>query len=68
MYTQLTTLAAPKEPDMFDYKIIDGRKISKTILDQVFVGVKHLIDRGLLPKIASISIGENPAVNVYIRN
>ena len=68
MYAQLNTLAAQKTPDMFDHKIIDGRKISKTILDQVSARVKFLGDRGFSPKIASISIGENPAVNVYIRN
>jgi methylenetetrahydrofolate dehydrogenase (NADP+)/methenyltetrahydrofolate cyclohydrolase len=68
MFTQLNMLTAKNKSEIFDHKIIDGRKISKTILDQVSVRAKLLTDSGLAPKIASISIGENPAVNVYIRN
>jgi methylenetetrahydrofolate dehydrogenase (NADP+)/methenyltetrahydrofolate cyclohydrolase len=68
MFTQLKTLTAKNKSEMFDHKIIDGRKIAKTILNQVFARAKLLIDQGFPPKIVSISIGENPAVNVYIRN
>lgn len=56
------------EAASFEHKIIDGKKVAKVILEQVAERAERLAKKGLRPKIASISIGDNPAVELYVRN
>ena len=49
-------------------KILDGKQISKDILDEVSFKVTELKSSGWDPKLISIKVGENSAVDLYIRN
>ena len=49
-------------------RILDGRAISDEIFDDVAGQVAELTAGGWPPKLISIRIGENPAVDLYIRN
>ena len=49
-------------------RIIDGRVISDEILDEVAKQVADLRYAGWPPRLISIRVGENPAVDLYIRN
>lgn len=48
--------------------IIDGKKISQEIKDEVKNRVCELSKKGLEPCLAVILVGENPASQVYVRN
>ena len=48
--------------------ILDGKAIAKDILDEVSIKVSELKTSGWDPKLISIKVGENPAVDLYIRN
>jgi len=48
--------------------IIDGKKISLEIKDEVKNEVSKLTEKGLKPCLAVILVGENPASQVYVRN
>ena len=48
--------------------ILDGKSIAKDILDEVSFKVSKLKKSGWDPKLISIKVGENPAVDLYIRN
>jgi methylenetetrahydrofolate dehydrogenase (NADP+)/methenyltetrahydrofolate cyclohydrolase len=47
---------------------IDGRALSDQILSGVANDVAELKNNGWPPKLVSVKIGENPAVDLYIRN
>ncbi len=49
-------------------KILDGKVISKEILEEAAVDVERLKDEGWTPRLVSIKIGDNPAVDLYVRN
>ncbi|MEC8940029.1 MAG: bifunctional 5,10-methylenetetrahydrofolate dehydrogenase/5,10-methenyltetrahydrofolate cyclohydrolase [SAR324 cluster bacterium] len=49
-------------------KILDGREIAKDILEEESEKVSELKLSGWDPKLISIKVGENPAVDLYIRN
>jgi methylenetetrahydrofolate dehydrogenase (NADP+)/methenyltetrahydrofolate cyclohydrolase len=49
-------------------KILDGRVIGNEILEDVSSKVVELNANGWTPKLVSIKVGENPAVDLYIRN
>lgn len=49
-------------------KIIDGKKISAEIKDEVKLKVEGLKQKGIEPCLAVILVGENPASQVYVRN
>ncbi len=50
-------------------KIIDGKKLSKEILQQVAVEVTELTERGgIAPCLAVVLVGEDPASQLYVRN
>jgi methylenetetrahydrofolate dehydrogenase (NADP+)/methenyltetrahydrofolate cyclohydrolase len=49
-------------------KILDGRVIGAAILDEAAVDVERLKNDGWTPRLVSIKIGENPAVDLYVRN
>jgi len=49
-------------------QIIDGKKISLEIKDEVKKEVEILSKKGITPCLAVILVGENPASRVYVRN
>ncbi len=48
--------------------VIDGKAISQQIKDEVREEVKELSARGIVPKLATVIVGDNPASKVYVRN
>ena len=48
--------------------ILDGKQIAKDILEDVSRKVSELKLSGWYPKLISIKVGTNPAVDLYIRN
>jgi len=48
--------------------ILDGKEIAREILEEVSAKVSELKTSGWDPKLISIKVGENPAVDLYIRN
>ena len=49
-------------------KIMDGKKIASEILDEVRAEVKALSERGILPKLSVILVGDDPASVMYARS
>ena len=49
-------------------QIIDGNLLSTTIREQLASQVKELKNTGVVPGLAVILVGENPASQVYVRN
>lgn len=49
-------------------QIIDGKKISAEIRTEISAEVERLESEGVLPGLAVIIVGENPASKVYVRN
>ncbi len=48
--------------------IIDGKKVSAQVKEQVAVETKELISKGITPGLAVILVGEDPASRVYVNN
>ncbi len=48
--------------------ILDGNSVSKDILSEVSKSVEDLKTKGWTPRLISIKIGDNSAVDLYIRN
>ena len=48
--------------------ILDGKEIAGEILEEVSAEVSELKTSGWDPKLISIKVGENPSVDLYIRN
>ena len=48
--------------------IIDGRKIAADWKEKIKLQTESLIEKGILPHLAVILVGENPASQVYVRN
>lgn len=49
--------------------IIDGKLVSETLREQIKVDVAELINKhGIVPGLAVILVGDNPASQVYVRN
>ncbi|HPU98658.1 MAG TPA: bifunctional methylenetetrahydrofolate dehydrogenase/methenyltetrahydrofolate cyclohydrolase FolD [Candidatus Hydrogenedentes bacterium] len=48
--------------------LMDGKKISAQILEECETSVKKLADRGIIPGLAVVLVGENPASKVYVRS
>lgn len=49
-------------------KILDGREMSKEVLDSVKLRVKALSEKGVTPGLAVILVGNDPASEIYVRN
>lgn len=47
---------------------LDGNAVAKEILDDVANSVEELKGKGWTPRLISIKVGDNPAVDLYIRN
>lgn len=48
--------------------IIDGKALSKKVKDNLKVEVEELKKSEIIPKLAVIMVGDNPASKVYVRN
>ena len=48
--------------------LISGTELSKSIRTRITLEVKELSQKGVIPGLAVILIGENPASQVYVRN
>ena len=48
--------------------LLDGKEIAREILEEVSAEVSELKTSGWNPKLISIKVGENPSVDLYIRN
>ncbi|MBU0700034.1 bifunctional methylenetetrahydrofolate dehydrogenase/methenyltetrahydrofolate cyclohydrolase FolD [bacterium] len=46
--------------------IINGKEVAQQIQDELTVRVTELKDKGVLPRLATLLVGENPASQVYI--
>jgi methylenetetrahydrofolate dehydrogenase (NADP+)/methenyltetrahydrofolate cyclohydrolase len=51
-----------------DYRDIDGKAVAVTMLAEVAAGVQDLVAANWQPRLISIRIGDDSAVNLYIRN
>lgn len=49
-------------------KLIDGKQLSAKILTELKVEVEALRKRGVVPGLAVVLVGENPASQIYVRN
>lgn len=47
---------------------IDGRAVARSVTEEVKNGVRQLGDAGWEPRLVSVSVGENPATEFYVRN
>ncbi len=48
--------------------LIDGRKIAETLKNEIKIQVKELNEKGIVPTLAIVQVGDNPSSNVYIKN
>ncbi|SMO94390.1 tetrahydrofolate dehydrogenase/cyclohydrolase catalytic domain-containing protein, partial [Paracoccus laeviglucosivorans] len=51
-----------------NFNLIDGRAFSTLIRSRVASGVSALAGRGIVPGLAVVLVGEDPASEVYVRN
>ncbi|MBR7083487.1 MAG: bifunctional 5,10-methylene-tetrahydrofolate dehydrogenase/5,10-methylene-tetrahydrofolate cyclohydrolase, partial [Clostridia bacterium] len=49
-------------------KIIDGKAISSAIREEIKIEVASLGEKGIVPGLAVIIVGNDPASEVYVRN
>lgn len=49
-------------------EILDGRKIASQIKEEVSREVKELKVKGIVPGLATILVGDDPASHIYVRN
>ena len=49
-------------------KIINGKEISEKLREQMTAEVKELAAKGIVPGLAVILVGQDPASQVYVRN
>lgn len=47
---------------------LDGKLVSEAVLEQVKAGVQALGGRGIVPCLAVLQVGDDPASQVYVRN
>ena len=49
-------------------QLIDGKKVSAEIREELTTRVKALAAEGIMPGLATILVGEDPASEVYVAN
>lgn len=49
-------------------EIIDGKKLASEVLDEVRAHVEVLTRKGIVPNLAGIIVGDDPASHTYVRN
>ena len=53
---------------MDEEKILNGKIVSEKIKSELKIEVENLKEKGIIPKLAVIMIGEDEASKVYVRN
>ena len=53
---------------LLENRFIDGRKVQERILDGVYEYVTEFTKNGVIGKLVSVTIGDTPEVDIYIRN
>lgn len=48
--------------------LIDGRAVARSLKEELSVRASEMIARGVMPHLAVVLVGENPASQVYVRN
>ncbi len=48
-------------------KIIDGKKLSEKVLENVTKEVKELKEKGISPKLVVVQVGHDPASDIYVK-
>jgi methylenetetrahydrofolate dehydrogenase (NADP+)/methenyltetrahydrofolate cyclohydrolase len=54
--------------DGIAHKLLDGRRAAAGILEEVARDVADLTEKGWAPKLVSVTVGDEEAVDVYVRN
>jgi methylenetetrahydrofolate dehydrogenase (NADP+) / methenyltetrahydrofolate cyclohydrolase len=49
-------------------RIIDGKILAAELRAKIAAGVRALTERGVVPRLAVVLVGDNPASEVYVRN
>ena len=49
-------------------EIIDGKALAKSVRENLKAEVEDLKNQGIIPKLAVILVGSDPASQVYVRN
>ncbi len=49
-------------------KIIDGKAISNKVKEELKIEVEKLKEKGIVPKLSVVLVGDDPASKVYVRN
>lgn len=49
-------------------QLIDGKKLAQEILEKIKIQVAQLKEQNIIPGLAVILVGENPASQVYVKN
>jgi methylenetetrahydrofolate dehydrogenase (NADP+)/methenyltetrahydrofolate cyclohydrolase len=49
-------------------ELIDGKKISQEIKAEVKASVENLKSKGIVPGLAAVLVGDNPASHIYVRS
>lgn len=49
-------------------KILNGKEVAKSIKEGLKIEVDNLKEKGMIPKLAVIMVGDNPASKVYVKN
>ena len=53
---------------MDEYKILSCKEVDKKIREDLKIEVDSLKEKGIIPKLAVIMVGDNPASRVYVKN
>ena len=56
------------QPPAMTAKVIDGKRIGLEIREEVRLEVAGLKDKGVVPGLAAVLVGNHPASRVYVRN
>lgn len=49
-------------------KILSGKEVAKRIKEELKLEVDKLKENGIIPKLAVVMVGDDPASKVYVRN
>ncbi len=49
-------------------KLIDGQAIAKSIYDNINLRVRELRSKGVIPKLAVVLVGDDPASRLYVNS
>ena len=48
--------------------IIDGKELARKTRENLRIDCQNLKEKGIIPKLAVIMVGDNPASKVYVKN